>query len=167
MFTNVFVTPEDAETLFEAFKRKEGDGATVLETFERHFAIYASTHLRDLEAILEIKRGEGYFLNFKTYLPRLPQLLTEMGINPVKVQIVRFNHAPTKARAGWYENPAKGMEALVERVAPAQHTNYRKPIAPLYAQNITVSGPSLKAAQEFNTRLSCGDYHRFLVNAFE
>lgn len=173
MYTHVYVSRKDAEQLFAAFARKPlGPGECGVETeatLEKHFAQYSQTYFDKLAAQFEDVRSEDLFmLKFNHYLPHLPTELVGMEIQPVKVEIVRMNSAPTKARAGYYEVPSKGLAATVERVFPAQYTNGgREKIPPLYTQNIRVSGPSLKAAQDFNSKLSMGFYARSLVNAFE
>ena len=171
MYTHLYFTPEDAKRLFEAYARKPlrpGESGAVTEaTFEGHFRQYLQTYLDPIGAVLKIVRHEELFvLKFNDYLSRMPKLIANMGISPVRAEIVRFNSAPTRARAGFYEDSKSGFSARVERVFPEQNTHYRKS-APMYAQNIRVSGPSLEAVQRFNTRLCSGDYGRFLVDAFE
>lgn len=173
MYTHVYVSRKDAKRLFATFARKPlgpGECGVVTEpTLEKHFAQYSQTYLDKLAAQLEDVRSEDLFvLKFDHYLPHLPTKLVDMEIEPLKVEIVRMNSAPTKARAGYYEVPSKGLVASVERVFPTQYTNSgSNKMAPLYAQNIRVSGPSLKAAQEFHSKISMGFYSRSLVNAFE
>lgn len=173
MYTHVYVSHKDAERLFATFAPKPpgpGEWGVVTEpTLEKHFARFSQTYLDKLAALLEDVRSKDLFvLKFNDYLPYLPTELVDMEIEPVKVEIVRMNSAPTKARAGYYEVPSKGLTASVERVFPTQYTNNGpRKMAPLYVQNIRVSGPSLKAAQEFNSKLSMGFYARSLVNAFE
>ena len=171
MYTHIYVGKADAERLFKEFARKSlkpGETGTVTRaTLDAHFAEFGMTYLPRLAAELEVERSkELYVLKFRKYLAHLPQEFAGMEIEVVKAEIVRFNSAPTGARSGYYENPKSGFIATVERVFPTQNDQYMKP-APLYAQNITVSGPSLAAVQEFNSKLSMGAYSRFLVNAFE
>ena len=166
MFVHLYVGAADAQKLFEE-NGKDPSHALRGDSFLEHFNVYVECNLRRFGAILHIDRPSGLFvLKFRDYLAHLPQDFIDMEITIVKVEIVRFNSAPTSARAGYYENPKSGFTALIERVFPTQHDQYKKPV-PLYAQNITVSGPSLDAAQEFNTKVSTGSYNRFLVNAFE
>lgn len=164
MYTHVYVSSDDAERLFAAFKGKDKP-----ESFENYIDSYNMCFLPKLGAQLEIVRSSGLFvLKFDHYLPHLPADLINMEIVPVKVEIIRMNSAPTKARAGYYAVPSKGLEATVERIFPTQSSDKRrKPVAPLYAQNIRVTGPSLAKVQEFNSKLSMGFYTRALVNAFE
>ena len=171
MYTHLHVSTTDADKLFTAFARKPlgpGEfGAVTEATLALHFAQYSQTYLDKLGATLEEDRSTGLFvLKFREYLAHLPQELFDMKIEVVKAEIVRFNSAPTRARAGYYENKKVGFTAVVERVFPTKHDQYKKPIQ-LYVQNITVSGPSLSAVQDFNTKVSTGSYNRFLVNAFE
>lgn len=170
MFTHLYVSEADAKRLFEAFAPKPlapGQfGAMTEATFERHFELYSSTHLGKLGASLDSEEPEGcYALKFREYVAHMPRELVDMGIELLRAEILRYHSAPTKARAGYYEDPASGFTATVERFFPTQAVS-NNPV-PLYAQNIRVSGPSLKAAQEFNSKLSSGSFNRFLVNAFE
>lgn len=171
MYTRLFVTHDDAEKLFINFGRKpleDGEsGVETLATLDEHFNVYLQSYLDTLGATLEIDRREGLFvLNFDRYLAHVPPEIKVSGVSVVRAEIKRFNSAPTKARAGYYEDSTTGFSATVERTFPAQHDHYRKSV-PLYAQNIVVAGPSLTDAQEFNSKLSCGFFNRFLVNAFE
>ncbi len=171
MYTHLYVSKLGAEELFKAFARKPlktGEAGPVTgATFQAHFSQYGATYLAKLPAGLEPVYSEDLFvLKFREYLAHMPLELVDMSIEVLKAEIVRFNSAPTKARAGYYENPKIGFRATVERVFPKQRDKYKKP-APLYAQNITVSGPSLAVVQEFNSKLSMGAWNRFLVNAFE
>lgn len=171
MYTHLYVTPENAEKLFDAFARKSlglgESGAVTHASFEKHFNDFPVTYLADLGASLERSRpNKLFFLQFSDYLAHTPQALLDLEIEPVKVTIRRFNSAPTKARAGYYEDVARGFSATVERIFPIQQDQSRRPV-PLYAQNIVVSAPTLKAVQEANTKLSLGQWNRFLVNAFE
>lgn len=170
MYTHVFVSPEDAKLLFIAFARRPlrpGEvGVVTGATLEEHFAECSQTYLAKLAAMLEQVRSEDLFvLKFDRYLPHLPVELLDMGIVPAKVEIVRFNSAPTSARAGYYEVSSEGLTATVERIVPTQHD--RSKPAGVYAQNIRVSGPSLEAVQEFHSKLCEGLHARALVNAFE
>ena len=173
MYTHLHITDDDARTLFTEYARRAWDtrpGAVTHATLEEHFDEFSMTHLRKLGANLEQDYQSGTFvLKYNHYVPHLPQELAQHGIVPVSAEIVRFWNAPTKARAGYYEDAKLGFTAIVERVFPEQRTGYnnRTPIEPLYAQNIRVSGPSLAAVQEYNTKLCTGAYNRFLVNAFE
>lgn len=171
MYTHLYVTPENAERLFDAFARKPlglgESGALTLPSFAEHFSKLPITYLADLGASLERSRpNKLFFLQFNDYLAHMPQALIDLEIEPVKVEIRRFNSAPTKARAGYYEDTARGFSATVERIFPIQQDQSGRPV-PLYAQNIVVSAPTLKAVQEANSKLSMGHWNRFLVNAFE
>lgn len=171
MYTHLYVSHEDADRLFIAFAPKPlgpGEcGAVTEATLDEHFSKYGQTYLAKFDATLEQDRVNArYVLKFRQYLAHPPRELVDIQITVIQAEIVRFNSAPTKAKAGYYENPANGFSATVERVFPTQHDQYKKPI-PLYAQNITVCGPTLEAVQDFNTRLSAGWWKRFLVNAFE
>ncbi|MBH2007414.1 hypothetical protein I8H83_02330 [Candidatus Saccharibacteria bacterium] len=171
MFTHLFVTHDNAEKLFTNFAKEtfEGDGCDLVapETFDEYFEAYGQTYLNAIGAMLEIVHQKDLFvLRFDGYLAHVPQKLNEIDVSIAQAEIKRFSSAPTKARAGYYENAATGFVATVERTFPTQHLYYRKQV-PLYAQNITVTGPSLADAQDFNTKLSCGFFKRFLVNAFE
>lgn len=174
MFFHIYVTNDDAKRLFVAFARKPlkpGEcGPMTQPTFELEFAQCLQTHLDKLGAQLEIVRSADMFvLKFNRYLPRLPVELIDMEIVPVKVEIVRFNSAPTKARAGYYEFERTGLTAVVERIYPVQREmdGRAKKGVPLYAQNIWVTGPTLAAALEHHSKLSMGSYARHMVNAFE
>lgn len=178
MYTHLHVTRDDARRLFAEFARKPlrpGESGTVMHsTFEAHFNDFGLTYLDKLGAHLAEDRRTGNFvLNFDRYLARLPQEIVDMGILVVRAEIVRMKSAPIRARAGFYEAVGLGFAATVERVFPAECAHYAGGVirrggqAMLYAQNIRVSGPSLEAVQEFNTKLSTGSYSRFLVNAFE
>ena len=175
MYTHLHVTRNDARRLFAEFASKPGGNGWVTRgTLDAHFAEFGQTYLGKLGAQLEEDRRTGNFvLKFDRYLGHLPQEITDMGIVLVRAEIVRMKSAPIQARAGFYEAPNLGFTATVERVFPAECAHYaggtirRGGRAMLYAQNIWVSGPSLEAAQEFNTKLSTGSCNRFLVNAFE
>ncbi len=170
MYTHIYTVRADAEKLFRELARKPlGPGETGLvthATFNEHFTAFAVTYLDKLGAQLEINRDGLFTLKFRRYLAHLPREFYDLEIQVTRAEIVRFNSAPTRARAGYYENPKTGFTATVERVFPTQDARYKNP-APVYVQNITVSGPSLGKVQEFNTKLSEGSYGRFLVNAFE
>lgn len=171
MDTNLFISRDDAEKLFTSFARKplkDGEcGFVTLATLDEHFSEYSQTYLDAIGAQLEIVYQKGLFvLRFDDYLAHIPRKLNEIDVSIAQAEIKRLNSAPTKARAGYYEDTVTGFAATVERTFPIQHIYYRKQ-APLYAQNITVVGPSLAKAQEFNSKLSCGFFNRFLVDAFE
>lgn len=132
-----------------------------------HFARYGQAFIRRLGCAMEFERTTSLFsLRFRKYLPEVPQALQCMGIEIVGAEIVRFQSAPTRARAGFYHWTPRNATATVERVFPTQHDQYKKPI-PLYAQNIHVRAQSLKDAQEFNSKLSQGHFNRFLVDPWE
>lgn len=171
MFTHLFITHDDAETLFIAYGRrplKEGEsGAVTLDTLDEHFAQFSQTYIDRLGAQLELDHTSGHFiLKFREYLADLPIELYGLDIDPVRAEIRRLNNAPVKAKAGYYEDEKSGFSATIERVFPQGHGHFPN-MSPAYVQNITVSGPTLRLVQEFNTKLSIGSYNRFLVNAFE
>lgn len=171
VYTHLYINRNDARKLFDAFAPKplkDGQfGAVTLPSFDAHFSEFRGTYLSKLGAMLEHERAEEMFvLKFDHYLARVPAELDKLEVIVVKAEIRRYNSAPTKARAGYYEDRQTGFYATVERVFPTQRDQHTKP-APLYAQNIIVSGHSLADVQKFNTNLSCGFYARFLVNAFE
>jgi hypothetical protein len=171
MYTHLYINHENAEKLFKKFAPKPlksgQSGLVTMATFGEHFAKYSQTPLVKLGTALESEPSRGRFvLKFDRYLPSMPQELVELGVEFIEVSIVRFNSAPIKARAGYYADPKSGFTATVDRICPRQILN-GSCTTPLYAMNIFVSGPTLEAAQEFNTKLSGGSYNRFLVNAFE
>ena len=83
-----------------------------------------------------------------------------MGIVVVRAEIVRHNSAPTRACGGYYEEELRGLSATVEPICASGADG--KPIA-VHGQNITVAGPSLRAVQEFHSKLSRGRCGRLLV----
>lgn len=171
MYTHLYINRENAEKLFKEFARKPlgpgENGLVTRATLGEHFTEFTQTPLAKLGTALESEPSRGRFvLKFDRYLPSMPRELVELGVEPVEVSIVRFNSAPIKARAGYYADPKSGFTATVDRICPRQILN-GSCTTPLYAMNIFVSGPTLEAAQEFNSQLSGGSYNRFLVNAFE
>ena len=171
MFTHLFTPNEDAALIFDILGRKPlrpGQAGAVTEaTFGRHFDLYSQTYIDSIDAILEVDNaGNRFALKFRRYLAHVPQPLIDLRVRIIGAEIVRFNSAPTKARAGYYENEKDGFTATVERSYPAPHDLPKVPVLS-YVQNITVGGPNLAAVREFNTKLSTGAYNRFLVDAFE
>lgn len=176
MHTYVYVEPRDAKRLYDLFSDSSPSARKVSyreqSPFEEHFREVTSAYLPGLEMIMEVERGGRIFkLTYRNYLPEMPDAIVDLGITPVKVEIARFNNAPTRARAGYYANPSTGFAATVERIYPNQNGNNNywgtKRQEPLYAQNIVVAGPTLEAVQKFNTNLATGAFNRFLVHAFE
>jgi hypothetical protein len=181
VYTHLYVAPADAKKLFLAFARKPlqpgQSGVVTRESFEEHFDEFSMTYLPKLEAALhEDSATDGFVLKFGRYLAELPSELVDLEVVPTMAEIVRMNSAPTRARAGYYKAPRLGCSATVERIRAT------KPVTPsrenrlvlevlvdtlLNAQNIWVYGPTLEAAQKFNSKLSTGSTRRFLVNAFE
>ncbi|HMI09970.1 MAG TPA: hypothetical protein VK497_06250 [Candidatus Saccharimonadales bacterium] len=168
VYTHLSIDKDDAATLFDALASKPGEfGAVTRATLDLHFADFCEVYFGALDASMWVERVGGRFsLRFNRYLPHMPELLLEREVKIVQAEIRRINSAPTKARAGYYEDRSMGFFAFVERVCPNLQNSYKTSV-PLYAQNITVGGPSLAKAQMFNSKLSCGHYGRFLVNAFE
>jgi hypothetical protein len=137
-------------------------------------ALYANQKPRSMQTLtLEIegrptttrKTSNGYVLEFGSYLVAMPQLLIALEIEPTVVELVRPNNAPTKAHAGYYRDEETGCSATVERVLfvsdeGRQSRNY-------FIHNIRVSGPSLTAVQEYNSKLSSGALNDQRVHAFE
>ncbi len=167
MYTHLYVSYTDAERLFKKFGRKPlgpgESGCVTRSTLDEHFSEFGMTYIDRLDASLEPDRTDDTFvLKFSKYLPHVPRELVEMGIKVLRVEMVRYNSAPTSARAGYYES-LTGFTATVENVVSTQ--NGKRVGA--YAQNITLTGPSLMAAQQFNSQLSEGGSNHLLVNAFE
>lgn len=169
MYTHLLISTEDAEKVFNA--RLGDTGAEILQphgkTFEKHFRAEEDLWIQRLHARLAAVPAESCFeLQFGEYLSEVPALLDELGVTILRAEIRRFNNAPTKARAGYYEDPKRGLRATVERVVVASDRRHADR-APLYAQNLIVSGPTLAAVQEFNSNLSMGSYGRFRIHSFE
>jgi hypothetical protein len=176
VYTHLVVAKESAEKLYpmvlegaayigERQIREAGD--VVGETLDSHFHEYGIAYLKRPGCSMELDSSTGmYVLKFRDYLPEVPQMLMELQIEIVGAEIVRFQSAPTKARAGFYHWRGHEATATVERVFPTQNDQYKKP-APVYAQNITVKASSLAEVIEFNSKLSQGHFNRFLVDAWE
>lgn len=172
MFIHISVSKGDAKLLYDMILRDrrlaEGDNNEP-EVFSSYFAQYLQKYLDRLDANLCIDRRDNlYVLKFNGYLSRMPAILTSLHIIPIAVEVVRFNSAPTSARAGYYESFSAGFSALVERIFPVQYNGGSAvKVAPLYAQNIRVKARTLDEALDFNSRLSAGLLGEFMVNAFE
>lgn len=187
MYTHIYVTPDDAERLYDLLSDSSlttrGFSYSRKSTFQDHFIGQMTARLPALEMTVQaVRDGQIFKLVYKDYLPKMPDGIIDLGITPVKAEIVRMANAPTRARAGYYANESLGLVATVENVFPASEnlhgdhrlvaqahhdTNKRTTTLRYYAQNIRVSGPTLEAAQEFNSSLSQGFFNRFLVHPFE
>ena len=179
MFTHLYVSHEDAEKLFKALAppRKEQGRQTVGASLDEHFKRFTQIYLEQLDATMEkgkpsplsvyqkpVDLSESFVVKFRRFLPTLPDQFAELDIGKYVAELVRTNCAPTKARAGYYEDGLNGFCALVEHVA-AQKPD-KKPL-PLYVHNITLSGLSLEHVHKWNRDLSQGELERLLVHAFE
>ena len=177
MFTHLHISHAEARRLFECFAWKPNPRGTVMrETLDQHFAEFSQAGLSRLGYATNLERDNGpdglFVIKFRDYLPHMPQEIVDMKLKVLKAEIVRPRSAPTQARAGYYEHKPIKFSAVVERIIPEQWKQLGSsvstvPVVPLYAQNIRVIGPSLAKVQEFNSKLSYGEFAHYLMNAFE
>jgi hypothetical protein len=162
MYTHLFITKEDAERLHNTFVYKPIPRAEIgllTRPFKEHFRVYTEVYIDVLEANMRIDKAHGGFvLEFGRYIPCLPGPLEELNIVPVLAEIRRFNNAPTRAPAGYYEDRQYGLYATIEEVVPSGGS--------VCAQNLVVSAPSLEDVQDFNERLSKGECRNLLKRMF-
>lgn len=167
MYTNLYVTREGAEKLYDMFAVLPwGEGGSLPSSIDQYVRKHGQVHMPKLGTTMYEDKASGLFsLGYSYYLPHVPAGIAQANVSIVKAEIVRSNNAPTKARAGYYEDVRKGFSATVERTLSSNSTNNRA--VPLYAQHLKVVARTLEEAQSYNTKLSTGYLNRLLVNAFE
>jgi len=163
MDAHLLITPASASRLYACgVSQESGVKSDFVSEIEQRNEI----NLSRFGCQLVIERRSGlFFLRYCEYLSEVSTELVGMGVEVVGAELIRFRSAPTRARAGSYAWPRCGVTATVERVLP--EAGDHETSGALYAQNVSVQGPSLQEVLECNSKLSQGHCGRFLVHSWE
>lgn len=167
MYTHVYIGEDFAACVFTWAKYGSEKNQNAWTEFDAHFGVPSGNylHLGSSQNVLVYDPLEDtYVLKFSGYISELPASIASLGMLPRRVEYVRLNSTPTKAKAGSYKHLT--FRATVESVVVTVK-RHGLPTSVQVAQNITVSDVDFERLRELDTKLTTGELEEFRIHRFE